>query len=346
VCDGNGGCGISLAGCTDYACADNKGTCRTTCAAHSECLADDYCSGADNTCKKKKDNGLTCATGDECTSGNCSGSAGASVCCNTACDGMGLSCVQTGHIGQCQCMGVTCAAGVACQVFYQDADHDTFGNATGTITAGTALAGCAGTPPTGFVADHTDCDDGDANAHPGQTAFFGTPSLGAHSFDYDCDKATTKETPEYPGGVCHFCGAVGSCTTYPATCASGATGSFQCPQESDYRIITKLSSESTSESIELIDRSFEAEAPIAVSGPIAARVAPGTGVQPIQPVQPVIPIRPIYQCCGCGAGDKTGFVTTVSCGDSTQYVHTCGGCNTSTGGAYGQTIANKQQRCR
>jgi hypothetical protein len=339
VCDGNGGCAIGLSPCVAYACNDATGACRSACAAPAECLADKFCSGNDQ-CVDKKANGLTCTTKDECKSGYCS----TGVCCNTDC-GSPFSCNDpAGTPGQCKCPGVTCGAGVACQVYYQDADGDGFGNKSGVVggTSVTAKAGCAGAAPPGYVADNTDCDDGDANVHPGQTAYFGAASIGIGTFDYNCDGAQQKETPEYPGGVCHFCGAVGSCTTYPATCASGATGSFQCPQESDYRIITKLSSESTSESIELIDRSFEAEAPIAVSGPIAARAAPGTG---IQPVQPVIPIRPIYQCCGCGDSDKTGFVTTVRCGDSTQFVHTCGACNTSTGAAYGQTIASKQQRC-
>ena len=42
--------------------------------------------------------------------------AGAAVCCNSACDAP-FTCTETP--GKCKCPGVTCAAGVACQVFYR-----------------------------------------------------------------------------------------------------------------------------------------------------------------------------------------------------------------------------------
>jgi len=45
--------------------------------------------------------------------------------------------------------------------FYQDADSDSYGNLLN------VTAGC--TPPVGYVLDNTDCDDSDANEHPGQT---------------------------------------------------------------------------------------------------------------------------------------------------------------------------------
>ena len=99
--------------------------------------------------------------------------------------------------------GVTCTAGVACQILYADSDVDGYGDRTGSLTAGTAKAGCAGTPPTGFVADNSDCDDKDANVHPGQTGYFGTVSKGTGTFDYDCDGTLDQGVPGVPERQLH-----------------------------------------------------------------------------------------------------------------------------------------------
>ncbi|HVR03019.1 MAG TPA: hypothetical protein VMT47_12860, partial [Polyangia bacterium] len=335
ACDGNGGCAAAVSTCTDYACDETNGTCRTTCQAHLNCLLTDYCAG-DNTCKGKKSDGIMCATGDECMSGNCSGN----FCCNTACEGVGLTCVQAGHVGQCQCQGVTCGAGVSCQVFYQDMDADGYGNRNGTIAAGTAKAGCAGSaPPAGFVADNTDCDDGDANAHPGQTMFFGVQRKSG-GFDYDCDDKTTKETPEYLGGSCKFCGAVGTCDATSSTCAAAnETASFVCPQEYSGGIIRSVSEPEP-------NLSPLREVGLAAGDSLTsyASVAPGAGS--ITPIQPPICKVCILQCCGCAAADKTGFRQAVPCGDSSVPQYTCGSCSVAGGGASAMTPSFKQQRCR
>src|SRR5581483_4676565 len=129
---------------------------------------------ATNQCAPQKGVGLTCARSGECKSGFCFGT----VCCGSNCPSPQV-CNTPGMEGQCVCPGVTCSAGVACAVFYRDADGDTYGDPNNT------KAGCVGSPPAGYVADSTDCDDNDPNAHPGQTMFFSTPSLGVHTFDYD-----------------------------------------------------------------------------------------------------------------------------------------------------------------
>jgi uncharacterized delta-60 repeat protein len=56
--------------------------------------------------------------------------------------------------------------------FYQDADNDTYGNATVTILACSA--------PTGYVANNTDCNDVNAAVHPGAVEI-------CNSIDDDCD---------------------------------------------------------------------------------------------------------------------------------------------------------------
>jgi hypothetical protein len=333
ACDGTGSCNITLSACTGYACDDASGMCKTQCAGHDDCVgAGTYCNGMTSMCAPKKSNGISCANGAECASGNCIAAGANSVCCNTACTGAGLTCAT----GQCVCPGVTCGAGVSCQVFFQDADGDTFGNRAGTIAAGTARAGCAGTPPAGFVADNTDCDDGDANAKPGQTLWFDMPSKGLGTFDYNCDGMMQKETPEYVGLSCKFCGAVGSCDATTTTCtAANQTASFVCPQE--LAVFTKFSEE--------LDISIQPHMSLLPPRPNinpAAQTVPPRDVV-IPPGGVVLPPK-LPQCCGCQAKNKTGFRSAVNCGVSgTQY--TCGSCSAAGGGASAMTQSAKVQRC-
>lgn len=188
VCNGAGSCEPQLSQCNDYAC--NEGACRTQCAKHEDCQTEtNYCAG-DNTCKPKKANGITCTVAAECGSGFCAGN----VCCNASCE-TPLNCTDVA--GSCRCPGLmNCPTGVSCQLFYQDADGDGFGDAFGTTANGAAKAACANQPPAGFVANNRDCDDGDANVRPGQTAFFKVASKGKNTYDYNCDGALTKELPE------------------------------------------------------------------------------------------------------------------------------------------------------
>jgi hypothetical protein len=47
-----------------------------------------------------------------------------------------------------------------------------------------------------------DCNDGNANVHPGQTAFFATPHMvdGQWSWDYNCDAV---KSTRWPRGGCY-----------------------------------------------------------------------------------------------------------------------------------------------
>ncbi len=80
--------------------------------------------------------------------------------------------------------------GLTFRNYYRDGDRDGFGD------PGVRRNACA--RPSGYVTDNTDCADGDANAHPGQAAFFTTRIVGSAladplRYDYDCDRAILKQ---------------------------------------------------------------------------------------------------------------------------------------------------------
>ena len=325
ICDGKGSCGVGLQDCTNgYACNFQGKDCRTTCSANVDCLSGFYCNGTSNACVATKADGITCATDAECTSNHCVVAGGVGVCCNTACDSPN-TCNNSGSAGKCQCPGTPCNAGVACQIFYRDADGDGYGNKSGLVSAGTAIAGCTGaTPPSGFVADNTDCDDGDANVHPGQTGYFGTVSKGTGTFDYDCDGTPTKEFPEYPGASCTFCPSCSACAPGSTTCGStGAQASLACPLEGGICLSTLASTEIL---MSVVPMSVLPAATIVSPPPIIIKTA----------------------CCGCN--DHAGFNATVACGQSGSYF-TCGTCGASgvgVGASNGTATSSvsKQQLCR
>ena len=214
-CDGSGGCNETDTKCSDFNC--NGGACRTVCGADSDCQPADFCNLNINKCVPRHVDGTACVMGDECQSTFCY----SGVCCNTTCGDATQSCNNAGNVGKCQCTGHSCPAGIACQLFYKDTDVDGFGDKTGTLTNGRAVAGCVGdAAPAGFVADNTDCDDADPNAHPGQTAYFGTFSAGVHTFDYDCNGVLDKGVAEDVGSSCQFCEAVNNVCTQSSTCVA------------------------------------------------------------------------------------------------------------------------------
>jgi hypothetical protein len=220
VCDGNGSCTLGFTACSAYSC--ENGACGKACTLDSECLDGYYCNAG--TCQPTLGVGQSCTLPSQCTSGFCTrgvaGGTGALVCCETACTIPGGNCVTSAALqGQCEC-NVTCPSGGSCQVYYQDADGDRYGNKDGDPTGGiTAYVGCSNvTPKAGYVPDNTDCDDEDPNAHPGQTSYFGTP--GRVNYDYNCDGVQEKQTPEYPGASCEFCNATPTCGPTSTTCAA------------------------------------------------------------------------------------------------------------------------------
>jgi hypothetical protein len=182
-CGDDGGCPTGQLSCggmcvlpmTDR---NNCGACGVVCSTNQNCTNGtcvcagsgvEQCNNQDDNCNNMIDEGLTrscdnpCGAGTEtCVNGvwgNCSApQPGAEVCDSrdNDCDG------QTDE-------GVTTA-------FYRDGDSDRYG------APGEATQAC--TAPAGFVADNTDCDDTDANVHPG--AHDGLPD-DCDGLDNDCD---------------------------------------------------------------------------------------------------------------------------------------------------------------
>jgi hypothetical protein len=311
TCDGQGMCGVSLETCDNgYACnlVASPAMCRTSCALDAECQPGYYC--ATGTCTQQKIVGKTCTKDGECGSGHCANS----VCCKTACDAPN-TCSNSGSEGTCQCPGMPCNSGVSCTLFYPDADADGFGD-----RSATGVPGCADTPPKGYVADNTDCDDHDAQVFPGQTAFFSTTSAGVHTFDYNCDGMMEKGVPEYPGASCTFCPSAcsgnGCSDPTSSMCPSANTqGSLSCPREGGI-CLTVIN-----------------PGPVMSAAEIAAAV-----------VSPPVIIQ-LNACCGCN--DHAGFNATVACGQSGNYV-TCGTCNAmsgSVGSGTATTTQSKVQTC-
>jgi len=82
---------------------------------------------------------------------------------------------------------------IGCTDFYYDDDGDTYG------VPGLQECWCEGGawPYTGVVS--TDCYDYNANAYPGQTAYF-TADRGDGDFDYDCSRSEEKQYTSISGG--------------------------------------------------------------------------------------------------------------------------------------------------
>jgi YD repeat-containing protein len=168
-----------------------------------------------------------CAPGAAQSCGNCGTETCSSSCSWGGCEGQGWC--SPGATQACGCEGtesclVDCTWGICGGqrniTCYVDADHDGYGNPnTGTEMCGSCNAG--------YVTDHTDCYDANANAHPGQTIYFPV-NRGDGSFDYNCDGAETKDRQTYTNR-CYgldFGNCIRACT--PAICSTTAASTPAC----------------------------------------------------------------------------------------------------------------------
>ncbi len=97
------------------------------------------------------------------------------------------------------CSGVADDEGaLGCDDYYEDLDGDNYG------TASACLCGPSGDYTGAYGSD---CDDQDANVHPGQSNWFSTSSVNG-SFDYDCNGV---EEQQYPNTVIYDCDCLGVC---------------------------------------------------------------------------------------------------------------------------------------
>jgi hypothetical protein len=143
----------------------------------------EVCDGVDNDCDGDVDEGVT-TTFYQDADGDTYGDAGSSVqaCAtppgyvsdNTDCDD-GDAAVNPGATEVCNGIDDDCDGEIdegVTTTFYQDADGDGYGN------AGVTTQACSA--PAGYVADNTDCNDGNASAYPGATEV-------CDGVDNDCD---------------------------------------------------------------------------------------------------------------------------------------------------------------
>ena len=170
----------------------------------------EVCDGLDNDCDGLVDDGnpgggQACSTGGAgvCAAGTTSCSAGTVVCSQNqqpqaeSCNGVDDNC--NGSIDE----GVK-------STYYRDADGDGYGN------PGVTTQACS--PPSGYVANASDCNDGNANIRPGVAET-------CNGVDDNCNGSTDEGNP----------GGGGSCSTGQAgVCAAGTRvcsgGSIQCVQ--------------------------------------------------------------------------------------------------------------------
>lgn len=93
ACDGE--CETCTARGSVGTCAPVNGPSCERCQVDGDCASSDFCSNG--ICKARALNGGACTDADSCGSGNCVDG----VCCDTACDGEGETCIGRGSVGTC-----------------------------------------------------------------------------------------------------------------------------------------------------------------------------------------------------------------------------------------------------
>jgi hypothetical protein len=191
---------------------DNCGGCGNACPATSHCFSSrcsttESCNNIDDDGDTMVDNGVTRACTSACGSGNETCTAGAWGACSAP-----APATEVCYTRDNDCDTET-DEGVG-TTYYRDSDGDTYGDRTQTTTA-------CGAPPTGYVNNDDDCNDGNAAIRPGN------PELCAGAVDDDCDGTTNEDCPCSPISSTENCGEggnTGECEWGTRTCQSTGWG--------------------------------------------------------------------------------------------------------------------------
>ncbi|WP_245767251.1 choice-of-anchor A family protein [Stigmatella erecta] len=107
-------CGAEgMQSCDAATCGYGECTSASCCRADADCASGFYC--ADSRCTAQRENGASCTSAQECSTGLCVDG----VCCNSACEGACDACDLEGHLGTCSLVSssVQCrSAAGACDV--------------------------------------------------------------------------------------------------------------------------------------------------------------------------------------------------------------------------------------
>lgn len=196
VCDGADAdlCENGVFVCT----ADGTGT---ECGTESVSGIVDTCDGLDNDCDTVVDEDFRSVLGTACDGPDTDRCARGVVVCTSS--GTGTECgPETPHDIREACDGVDndCDGAIdeagadGCTLYYADGDGDGFGDP--------GLQTCSCVPDAAYPATNgTDCCDIDAQAYPGQTAWFGWTNW-CDSMDYDCSGVMEIRYPSTALGSC------------------------------------------------------------------------------------------------------------------------------------------------
>ena len=207
--------------------------CLTTCTSDVHCKPTAYCDGS--TCLVKKALGLSCAAGNECSSGNCVDG----VCCGSDCGGTCRACNLLGAVGACtdvpvrmdpanDCGAALCsgAAGACISPCAADADckPGNYCNGTSCVSRKALGVSCAagnecssGNCVDGACCD-TACDGACQACNSGKTG----QTTGT------CGSITVNTDPDAECTAAAYCAGTGACFA-----SSGSSGAVPCSNDAN-----------------------------------------------------------------------------------------------------------------